>query len=139
MLFADELASFGVRFLDEEGAWRSAWDSSTLVDSSELPLAAEISVAILPENDEPGEPAPEVYLRKVVIPVRPIDLQALLEAAAAAADCVTVRECVGLYPAVFAALEKSDPNLAAAIDQDGDDCFSAHEELSNLPVPECQR
>jgi hypothetical protein len=52
---------------------------------------------------------------------------------------VTVRECVGLYPAVFAALEKSDPNLAAAIDQDGDDCFSAHEELSNLPVPECQR
>ncbi len=50
VLFAEGLASFGVRFMDEEGQWNSEWDSSTLVDSSELPLAAEISVAILPER-----------------------------------------------------------------------------------------
>jgi len=132
MLFADDLASFGVRFLDEEGAWSSEWDSSTLVDSSELPLAAEISVAILPENDALDQPAPEVYLRKVVMPVRPLDLQALLEEEESATGCAdgpTVGACIAGDLATIETLRATDPGRAAEIEQVLDDCFRDHLDL----------
>jgi hypothetical protein len=78
VLLADGLASFGVRFIDEFGAETSNWDSSQLVDSSELPLAVEIELALFdPEADPDIEP--RLYSRRVVLPVRPLDMQELLD------------------------------------------------------------
>ncbi len=78
VLLASDVASFGVRFIDELGEETSSWDSSQLIDSSELPLAVEIEVALLdPEGDPDAEPQP--YSRRVVLPVRPLDMQELLD------------------------------------------------------------
>jgi prepilin-type N-terminal cleavage/methylation domain-containing protein len=96
LVLASGLASFGVRFLDEKGGWQNAWDSSQLTDSSELPVGAEIEVSMLPPpgavggagaaTDAPPPVGP--FVRRVLIPIRPVDLEALLkpdEAEAAAA------------------------------------------------------
>ncbi len=105
-VLASGIASFGVRLLDEKGAWHDVWDSSQLTDSSELPLAAEIEVSMLPPagaavttgsadaaTAEAGAGRP--FVRRVLIPVRPIDLEALLhpdEADAAAAGAAKDKE-----------------------------------------------
>ncbi len=111
-LLADGVTAFGVRLLDEQGRWVSTWDSSTLLQSGQLPLAAEIRVAVhaAPPADPAIEaPDPPVFARRVRIPMRPIDLAALLETQAAAAGeeaeeeseeaaseagCPTVAQCV---------------------------------------------
>jgi type II secretory pathway component PulJ len=78
VLLAEDVASFGVQFIDELGEQTSSWDSSQLTESSELPLAVEIQVALLdPEGDPDAEPQP--YSRRVVLPVRPLDMQELLD------------------------------------------------------------
>jgi prepilin-type N-terminal cleavage/methylation domain-containing protein len=79
LLVAGGLASFGIRFADEEGNWSGRWDSSTILESSELPVAAEIEVAFLTgvEGEVDGP-----YTRKIVIPMRPIDLAAQIAEAA---------------------------------------------------------
>jgi hypothetical protein len=51
------------------------WDSSQLIESSELPIAVEIEVAMA--TDDGSEPVP--YRRRVLLPVRPLDLVALLD------------------------------------------------------------
>jgi hypothetical protein len=38
-LVADDLSYFALRFLDDAGEWRDRWDSTQVVDSSELPVA----------------------------------------------------------------------------------------------------
>jgi type II secretory pathway component PulJ len=76
---AGGLASFGIKFQGEEGEWTGRWDSTTLAASSELPLAAEIEVSFRTgpgENDVDGP-----YTRRVLLPLRPIDLEAQLAAA----------------------------------------------------------
>jgi hypothetical protein len=85
LLLADDVSYFALRFLDEAGAWRDRWDSTQIVDSSELPIAVEIEVALArPEtsfssSDPAAEPADPVhYAREVTLPLRPIDLEALL-------------------------------------------------------------
>lgn len=86
-VLASGVASFGVRLLDEQGAWQDAWDSSQLTDSSELPVGAEIEVSMLPPPsatgaeavaDTGGAQALGPYVRRVLIPIRPIDLEAML-------------------------------------------------------------
>jgi prepilin-type N-terminal cleavage/methylation domain-containing protein len=78
VLLAGDVASFGVQFIDELGGQTSSWDSSQLSESSELPLAVEIELALLdPEGDPDAEPQP--YSRRVVLPVRPLDMQELLD------------------------------------------------------------
>ena len=78
VLLAGDVASFGVQFIDELGGQTSSWDSSQLSDSSELPLAVEIQVALVdPEGDPDAEPHP--YSRRVVLPVRPLEMQELLD------------------------------------------------------------
>lgn len=126
VLFAEGLASFGVRFMDESGQWNSDWDSSTLVDSSELPLAAEISVAILPASDSLAEREPEVYLRRVLMPVRPLDLEEILASQSGSdtdgsedqdgGDAMTVGECRNRNAQQFADFEAANPDLAPAVD-----------------------
>jgi len=145
--FAEDLASFGVRFMDDSGEWKSEWDSSTLVDSSELPLAAEISVAFLPENHPFAEEEPEVYLRRVRIPMRTLDLQALIGASSASDDeeersdddeCLTVSECMALNPGAFDALRAADPNLALVIESIQDQCFSDYAGSFDMALEGCQ-
>lgn len=146
LLFADDLVSFGVRFLDEEGEWKSEWDSSTLVDSSSLPLAAEISLAILPEEGRPIEKEPELYSRRVLMPVRPLDLEALLDSGGeqeedetGCATGMTVGACVAANLAEFDALRAEDPDLATEIDQVLDECYADHPELfADIDEKDCE-
>jgi hypothetical protein len=73
-LLADGIDAFGVTLIDETGAAVTRWDSSQLVESGELPLAVEIAVAMATHDG--SEPVP--YRRRVWIPVRPLDLEQLL-------------------------------------------------------------
>jgi len=79
-LLADGIAVFGVTLIDDAGERSDRWDSSQLVESSELPIAVEIEVAMA--TDDGSEPVP--YRRHVLLPVRPLDLVALLEPQGAA-------------------------------------------------------
>ena len=139
-LFAGDLASFGVKFLDDDGEWRSEWDSSTLVESSELPVAAEISVAILPASDSLEAEEPEIYQRRVLMPVRPLDPESLLAGEdpedgedSGCSTGPTVRECVEGNPA-FSALPPGT-DLQAIVDEFGDECFSTH--ASSFGMEQC--
>jgi prepilin-type N-terminal cleavage/methylation domain-containing protein len=77
-LLAEDLKYFGFTFLDEDGELRSEWDSSTLLESSSLPSAVEIQLSLVGDQlSDEGEPP--VYRRRVLIPVRPLDLVALAD------------------------------------------------------------
>ncbi len=76
-VLADGLAGFGVTFIDELGESVSAWDSSSLVQSSQLPTAVEIEVALADPDDPEAEPA--TFRRRVLLPLRPLDLEELLD------------------------------------------------------------
>ena len=81
LVLARGIERFGVRFLTDTGEWKSTWDSSTVLDSSKLPLAAEIAVS-LTAPDRPNEAAAEPaspYTRRVLMPMRPLDFEALLK------------------------------------------------------------
>jgi prepilin-type N-terminal cleavage/methylation domain-containing protein len=80
VLLADGIAAFGVTLIDETGGQSDRWDSSQLLESSELPVAVEIEVAMA--TDDESEPVP--YRRRVLLPVRPLDLVALLDPQAGA-------------------------------------------------------
>ena len=60
-------------FQGEDGAWTGRWDSTTLAGANELPLIAEIEVSFRtgPGADDVEEP----YRRRVLLPLRPIDLE----------------------------------------------------------------
>jgi hypothetical protein len=149
VLFAEGLASFGVAFMDDESQWKSEWDSSTLIDSSELPLAAEISLAILAEDDLREGESPRLYQRRVLLPMRPFDLEALLEAGPAAGEeeddeerdgeCVaTVGECIAMNPQAFAGLRAANPDIGDAIDSILDQCYEDYASTFPIEVEGCQ-
>jgi len=85
LLVADDVAYFSARFLDEQGEWQPSWDSSQVIESSQLPFAVEIELALaeppeLGESEDDGfEDEPVHYVRVVQLPVRPIDLAVLLD------------------------------------------------------------
>jgi len=92
-LLADGIADFGLRFIAEDGGESDEWDSTLLADSGTLPDWVEISVAMYdPDIEDPlGLDAEErtYYRRRVRIPVRPIELAAMIageEAARAGAN-----------------------------------------------------
>lgn len=80
VLFADGVGAFGMVFRDSAMQAKTSWDSSSLVDESELPQVVEIQLAMA----EPGEPASldelPLQRRRVRLPVRPLDLQAMFDA-----------------------------------------------------------
>lgn len=79
-LVADGLSSFVVRFVDDLGGVRDSWDSTTLLESGQLPAAVEIELGIAsPTDDDEAIEAPQTYQRRVMIPVRPLDLALLLD------------------------------------------------------------
>lgn len=172
MVLAHGVAYFGVRLQGESGEWVGAWDSSQVVESSELPLAAEISLALLPETEdgELREPDPlaadeplDVAVRRVLLPLRPLDLakQLDLEGAASADDeddedeededvddeelageaggddeaCMTVAQCIAVNQALFNGL---DAQTQAAIRSMGGLCFRDVTASLPFPVAGCQ-
>lgn len=78
---ADGIAGFGVFLIGEDGERVARWDSSAMTGSSELPLAAEIQVSFF--ADEESDLVAGPYVRRVSLPLRPLDLEAQLEAAGA--------------------------------------------------------
>ena len=77
-VWARGIAELGVRWLSEDGDWVDEWDSSTVVRSSRVPVAAEITVAFL-AADESLAPTP--LTRRVNLPLRPVDLAVALGSA----------------------------------------------------------
>lgn len=106
LVLADGIAYFALHFLGESGEWVDRWDSSLLVDSSELPIAVEIELALLPgagSDDEQDLAEPAKYGRRVLLPMRPLDLVALLDPSQAAGgdgdgdgddDGLTLADCI---------------------------------------------
>jgi prepilin-type N-terminal cleavage/methylation domain-containing protein len=78
-LLADGVAAFGIVLFDESMAPQTGWDSSLMVESSELPGLAEVRLAM----QGPGEELPLEELtfqqRRVRLAVRPVDMEKLLE------------------------------------------------------------
>jgi len=97
-LFADGIGAFGLSFRDDQLQEKTSWDSSTLLDGSELPAIVEIRLAMT----EPGkqEPLDELTIQRrwVRLPVRPLDLQKMFEAGKEGADQAdaskTVCDCI---------------------------------------------
>jgi hypothetical protein len=146
LLLADGIASFGVRFLDDAGQWQSSWNSTTLVDSSELPVAAEISVAFLPEESDPDATPEErgaaaiPLVRDVLIPVRPIDLEALITGKTTAdtdqsKDCVTVSQCLARNADAFDSVLEAVPDLGSI----SDDCYRDHADQIPVALEGCEQ
>jgi prepilin-type N-terminal cleavage/methylation domain-containing protein len=80
LVLAEGISHFALRFLGESGEWIDRWDSSQLVESSELPVAVEIELALAPQDGDGNEQKePLLYGRRVLLPMRPIDLVALLD------------------------------------------------------------
>jgi prepilin-type N-terminal cleavage/methylation domain-containing protein len=80
-LLAEGLRYFGFTFLAEEGETRNEWDSSMILESSSLPMAVDVHLSLMPDGEDEDYTAeePPIYRRRVLIPVRPIELAALLD------------------------------------------------------------
>jgi prepilin-type N-terminal cleavage/methylation domain-containing protein len=79
-LLTEGVAVFGIAFRDQALQLKTAWDSSSLVEESELPSAVEIRLAMA-EPDQPPENL-VIQHRWVRLPIRPIDLEAMFKAGA---------------------------------------------------------
>jgi type II secretory pathway pseudopilin PulG len=141
----DGVASFSVRLLSEDGEWHDEWDSSTLVHSSDLPVAAEIRLALDPTEGDGRELA--TFVRRVVIPLRPLDLEVLLarterdgeeERDEEDGECITVDECIARNPQIFQLLLSASPDLASVIDSIRGQCFRDHAATLAVQVEGCE-
>lgn len=147
-LAAEGLAEFGIRLMDEEGEWTDRWDSSSLARSSQLPLVAEVSVRMQPEDPAADG---ERFTRRVLLPVRPFDLAAQLAGVAPGEagsedgenedgenedgegedeDCLRVRDCIDA--AVL------DGELMSIILELQDQCLSDVGVPMDAVLPHCQ-
>ena len=123
------LVSFGIRFQGEDGSWTGRWDSTTLTGSSELPMVAEIEVSFRtgPGADDVEGP----YLRRVVLPLRPIDLEGQLAEAAGVPGRTNPRDLNGDGKDD----ETGEPIPNAAADASGD--AQDDGEAGDMTVAEC--
>lgn len=126
LLFAGGITHFALRFLSESGDWVEQWDSSQLIESSALPVAVEIEVALRSNEAEDGETPTQSYRRRVLLPVRPLDFETLLDPVAYAAigggeqegeqDCeLKVSDCVDLSLLTGGPVDNSGEGPAAGI------------------------
>jgi type II secretion system protein J len=83
-LLAGGIVDFSVTFIDEFGEKADSWDSSLLEDSSELPVAADVVVAL----HDPGNPDgnPMRFARRVVFPIEPLDMAELTDPTSAVSN-----------------------------------------------------
>lgn len=131
MLVAQGIADFSIRLQDEYGEWVDEWDSTLLLESSRLPIAAEIRLTMLGDGGgvddrDNGSESARGYVRRVLIPVRPISLEELLEKQTGGPDGpddenggeLTLRQCMGRNPAqeaLFDEVCESPPVDLAAV------------------------
>jgi prepilin-type N-terminal cleavage/methylation domain-containing protein len=129
LVVADDVSYFALRFMGGDGEWLPRWDSTLIAESSQLPLAVEIEVALAPPagltDADPDAPAlePLHYARQVDLPLRPIDLEELLnpkekEEEVAKKDDEkdgqrTIGECVDVSKIGVSAPGVSESDLAA--------------------------
>lgn len=97
MVLAEGIRSFDVRFMRTGGAWTEEWDSSQLRESGDLPIMAEIRVSLASEelNRLSEEEEPRIYTRRVLLPLRPVPLQQLIETHIAAVTGSEARDLDG--------------------------------------------
>jgi len=107
-LLADGLAYFALYFYDETGGEVADWDSSLIARSGQLPISVRIEVAMLAEGEDPDDFDPEkstIYTRRVVLPLRPIEMALLLprvedeaneDGLGEEAGAMTIGECLAL-------------------------------------------
>jgi type II secretory pathway component PulJ len=83
-ILGEGLKSFAITFLGDDGEWVGEWDSTQIVESSELPFAVEISISMLDnrggEQDDflADEESTVYYTRTLALPMRPLDLEAMI-------------------------------------------------------------
>ncbi len=85
-IIAEDIASFGLTFIDIDGDETDEWDSSQIERSGEIPLAVRIEVGMMdintgePLQDSSGESGEaKIVSRLVMLPMRPIDFAFLSE------------------------------------------------------------
>ena len=152
-VLASRVAGFGVELEGKEGTWGDRWDSWSPAQSSELPLAAEVSVTLLPEQpvDDDLEPPPPVpYSRRVLLLLRPLDLEKILGGKEEGEDgkkkdedlaCVTVSECIARNKAAFDRFMSSVPNrseMESTLSSMGEQCAKDHLPALGIPVENCE-
>jgi hypothetical protein len=146
-VLASHVAAFGVRLQDQAGAWSDTWDSSTLVRSGELPVAAEVSVALLsdePPNEELAPEPPTPYQRAVLLALRPLDLEETLTGETDESEeeeevaCVTVSECVSRNQAAVDQYLARNPAFAEVLESMGGQCWEDHAASLPLSVTNCR-
>ena len=78
---AEGLGSFTLRFLDSQGEWLPAWDSSHAIEGEEIPAAIEIDVSLWQDEelDEWESENERHYLKQVILHQRPLDMAKLIE------------------------------------------------------------
>ncbi|MEZ4330759.1 MAG: type II secretion system protein GspJ [Myxococcota bacterium] len=136
-----DVAAFGVRWLDAEGAWVDEWDSTFTPPEQAMPEAAEISLQLM-RKARPGEATddPEATLipgllqtRRVAMVMRPLDAAALIalasEDANAQPDCFTVDQCLAAgdstwYQELLADGCGGDDRLCELLRDSGRTCWS---------------
>lgn len=146
-VLVDGVSEFGVQFLTQTGDWQDNWDSSQVVESNLLPVAAKIHLALTaPDAETPSIPLE----REVVLELRPLDLQKLLTPKAGTGPigdqttgegtndeqskgpCITVDQCRQMHPEVD--LSGVDPTVLESV---GSQC--AREVAAFFSVPgDCQ-
>ncbi len=131
-VLARDVAVFGIALLDEEGNWSDSWDSSTLQRSSQLPVQVELRLALWEEDveDPAFEEPPEPRVRRVLLPIRPLDLRPDDEVEGEDDEededdegCVTVAECRELNADLFDGLATGDPAFQGLLEALADECF----------------
>lgn len=147
---AEPIAGFGVRLLDDNGQWVDQWDSSTVARANQLPLAAEIQISWPPLD--PGGSV-QRFSRRVAIPVRPLDLEATLQAASGAQPdgdqdqtredtaCVTVGQCIERNASAFESFLAAQPErsrIEEVLDSIRDQCFADHASSLGVVVTGCE-
>lgn len=149
-LLASHVVSFAVRLQDQDGTWQSAWDSWSPAQSSLLPIAAEVQLALLPDDPIQDEtlpqPEPELLTRPVVFALDPLDLEKVLTGESGEEEddegdelaCLTVSECVSRnQPAVDAYLAQN-PEVEGVLASIADQCWKDHAGNVPLPVANCE-
>ena len=144
-VLASDVAAFGIALLDDEGNWSDSWDSSTLLRSSQLPVQVELRLALWDQDveDPAFEEPPEPSVRRVLLPIRPLDLQPPEEGEAEDDEededqegCVTVAECRELNADLFDGLATGDPAFQGLLEALADECFDEQSTTLGLDVDE---
>jgi type II secretory pathway component PulJ len=81
VLLAEGLRDFGVTFTGGAEDEMDRWDSTTLAESSMLPTSVEIHVAMAEPDAGGGSDDVTYYRRRVILPMRPLDFEALTDPA----------------------------------------------------------